>query len=445
MDPAPGLGRVTPIPPALRGKGAAGIGLLLALALAGCGNNPYPPGESARPVLYRALSDDPKTLDPSVSYGVDEAPIIDVLYASYFQYHYLKRDPYVLELALGAEQPRREPYWYAASENGRAVRKRGESWTFRIKHGLRFQDDPCFPGGKGREIVAADFLYSFRRMADPRVSCPVLSFFEDKILGFSQYTERNRERVKAGEGADYRAPVAGLRLDPGDPYTFRIVLNQPYPQLRYLMAMHFTTPLAREAVERYGAELARHPVGNGPYLLAEYKPKQRIVLKANPNRRAEFYPSEGAPGDREAGLLRDAGARLPLADTVVYNILREAVTGWNLFLQGYQDSWGVNQTNYQQVISQSGQPVVPGDDAQGRAAPSGGRRQRLVFRLQPARPGLRRLHRAKAQAPPGRFARRRLPGLHRPVPAGQRAQGGVPDPARHLRARAGLPQPVPPL
>jgi oligopeptide transport system substrate-binding protein len=328
-----------------------------ALALAGCSNNPYPPGQTARPILYRALTDDPKTMDPSVTYTVDEASVIDNIYPSFFQYHYLKRNPFVLDLSLGAEQPRREPYLYTETEKGHPVQKRGESWTFRIKRGLRFQDDPCFTstGGKGREITAADFIYSFRRIADPSVPCPVLSFFEDKILGYHEYIEHNRDRLKNQQGSDYTAPVAGLQLDPKDLYTFRILLNQPYPQLRYLMAMHFTTPLAHEAVERYGKELARHPVGCGPYVLAEYVTKQRIVLAVNPNRRQEFYPFEGAPGDRQAGLLRDAGKRLPLNEGIVFNIIREGVTGWNLFLQGYQDSWGVSQQNYQQVMSRQGE------------------------------------------------------------------------------------------
>lgn len=325
------------------------LGLLL---LAGCSNNPYSPGETARPVIYRSLGDDPRTLDPTTSYVVSEGQIIDVVYLSYFQYHYLKRDPYVLELALGAEQPKREPYVYTVVEKGRPVRKRGESWTFRIKRGLRFQDDPCFPGGKGREIKAADFLFSFRRMADPSTNCPVRSFVEDKILGFADYVKQCSERKG---GPDWDAPVEGLQLDRQDPYTFRILLNQPYPQLRYLMTMHFTTPLPREAVERYGKELARHSVGNGLYTLAEYVPKQRIVLRLNPNRPLQLYPSEGAPGDRQAGLLRDAGKRLPLAETVVYSYIREGITGWNLFLQGYQDAWGVTQTNFQQVMSRPGQ------------------------------------------------------------------------------------------
>jgi peptide/nickel transport system substrate-binding protein len=322
-----------------------------ALSLAGCSNNPYPRGETARPILYRSMDDDPKSLDPSVSYNAGDARVIDVIYPSYFRYHYLKRAPYALELSLGAEEPRREPYEYHETENGKPVRKRGESWTFRIKRGLRFQDDPCFPGGKGREITAADMLYSFRRMADPSVPCPVRSFFEDKLLGFQAYVEQNRKRKKA----DYEAPVAGLQLDPKDPYTFRILLNQPYPQLRYLMAMHFTTPLAHEAVSKYGKDLARHPVGCGPYVLAEFIPRQRIVLEVNPNRPPEFYPTDGEPEDRQAGFLDDAGKPLPLAEKVVITTIRESITGWNLFLQGYQDGWSVTQENFRQVISQQGQ------------------------------------------------------------------------------------------
>lgn len=331
---------------------------LLAMAmgmLSGCGNNPYPAGETQGSILYRTMGDDPRYLDPSRSYTLDEGAVVDVIYPAYFRYHFLKRNPFVLELNLGAVEPKREPYRFTIQEKGRAVQKTGESWTFRIKPGLRFQDDPCFPGGKGRAITAADIIYSFRRMADPSVKCPVLAFFQDKIIGFDDYVKNNSKRIMAKQKADYSAPVAGLQLDPKDPLTFRILLNQPYPQLRYLMTMHFTTPQAHEAIEKYGKEIARHPVGCGPYLLAEYKSKQRLVLKANPNRPNETYPTAGMPGDRKAGLLRDAGKRLPLVETVVYNIVKEDVTGWNLFLQGYMDAWGVTQNNYQQVMSRPGQ------------------------------------------------------------------------------------------
>jgi peptide/nickel transport system substrate-binding protein len=63
----------------------------------------------------------------------------------------------------------------------------------------------------------------------------------------------------------------------------------------------------------------------------------------------------GEPGDREAGRLQNAGKPLPLVETVVFNIIREGTTGWNLLLQGYLDGWGVTQENYRQVMSRQGQ------------------------------------------------------------------------------------------
>jgi ABC-type transport system substrate-binding protein len=188
-------------------------------------------------------------------------------------------------------------------------------------------------------------------MADPETHCPVAPFFSDKVIGWNEYSA-GFETEKA---ANYDKEMAGVQLDPNDPYTFHILLNQPYPQLKYLMAMHFTTPQAREAVEFYGKdEYARHPVGCGPYKMEEFKPKQRIVLVKNPNRHKDFYPTEGAPGDQEKGLLADAGKELPLADKVIYNILKEDVTSWNLFQQGYLDAASVGRINYQQVVTTSG-------------------------------------------------------------------------------------------
>jgi ABC-type transport system substrate-binding protein len=330
--------------------------LILAALLAGCNNNPYPAGQTEQPILFAAIGDDPKTMDPSIAYDVSAGLIIDPIYPSYFQYHYLKRDPFVLQLNLGAAEPERMPYPCTVSVNGKQVKKTGEAWTFHIKHGLRFQDDPCFPGGKGREITASDFIYTFKRMADPAVACPIITYFSDKVLGMAAYQDYNSDRLAKKMPTDYNHPIEGLQLIPGDPYTFRILLSAPYPQLRYLMAMHFTSPLPHEAVDKYGKEFARHPVGCGPYRLAEYIPKGRIVLKANNNYRTDdLYPSEGAPGDREAGLLADAGKPLPFMNEIVFTNIREGITSWNLFQQGYLDVAGVTQDNFQQAMSHPGE------------------------------------------------------------------------------------------
>ncbi len=97
----------------------------------------------------------------------------------------------------------------------------------------------------------------------------------------SAYEEHNRDLEHHHRQADYTFPMEGLLLDPADPYAFRIILNQPYPQLRFIMAMAFTSPLAHEAVERYGRELARHPVGCGAFMMTSYKPN---LAKPEPKR-----------------------------------------------------------------------------------------------------------------------------------------------------------------
>ncbi len=320
--------------------------------LGGCGNSPYQPGVTRESVYFMSQADDPRKLDPASSYRADEGAILDVICSSYYDYHPLYTEPFKLQTNLGAQPAEREPYAYVDAKTGKTVN--GERWIFRIRKDLQFADDPCFPGGKGRKIDARDFVYAFQRMADPAAGSPVQGFFADKIIGFQDLIERNNALLKAGKEADTTDLPPGLQLDPTDAYTFRIALNQPYPQIRYLMAMHFTAPMAREATEKYGKDIVRHPVGCGPFILDEWVPKRRIVLKKNPNRPLESFPTQGQPGDREKGFLKNAGEQLPLVDKVIISNITESTTGWNLFLQGYLDGWGVTQTNYQQVISQQG-------------------------------------------------------------------------------------------
>ncbi len=322
----------------------------------GCSNNPYPPGESRTNTLYRVLTDDPKTLDPAISYTVDEAFVCDLVYPSFYKYHYLKRNPFVLELNIGAKEPVREPVTLTVKDaKGMAKTVTGERYTFTLRPDLRFADDPCFPGGKGRQATAADIVYSFKRMIDPKTQCPVAPFFSDKVVGWGDSEKAfAAAKTDAQREAQYDKPLEGVQIDPSDPLTFTVTLTQPYPQMRYLMAMHFTTPQAREAVKKYGAEMARHPVGTGAYYMSEFQPKQRIVMLQSQNRFQANYPTTGEADDKKNGLLDDAGKKLPLAPKIVFNIIKEATPSWNLFQQGYLDAAGVGTTNYQQVVTPSG-------------------------------------------------------------------------------------------
>lgn len=332
------------------------IALLLAsiMLLTGCNNNPYPAESSTDPTYYTVLGEDPKSMDPSIAYDIPASQVIDSIYPSFYKYNYLKHEPFTLELSLGAEEPKQEKFPVSFADHGKTVNQIGERWTFKIKPDLKYQDDPCFPGGKGRPITVQDFIYTFKRMADPAIDCPIFGFFGENVIGMADFNAKNAELLKAKKPADYSFPIIGLETDSTDPFTFRVLLKHPYPQLKYLMAMHFTSPIPHEAVETYGKEFARHPVGCGAYMMEEFKPKSRIVLVANPNRMKETYPSEGDAGDRGKGLLDDAGKSLPLCNRVQFNIVREGITSWNSFMQGYQDGATVTQTNFEQALGASG-------------------------------------------------------------------------------------------
>jgi len=92
------------------------------------------------------------------------------------------------------------------------------------------------------------------------------------------------------------------------------------------------------------------PIGTGPYMLTENNPNMRMVLERNPEFHGEVYPAEGAPGDRQAGLLADAGRPLPFIDKAVYSLEKESIPYWNKFLQGYYDTSGISSDSFDQAV-----------------------------------------------------------------------------------------------
>src|SRR4029077_2987206 len=64
----------------------------------------------------------------------------------------------------------------------------GRTWTIRVKPGIYFADDPAFKGKK-RELAAADYVYSWKRLIDPRVRSPFAWYVQDKIVGADTVVE----------------------------------------------------------------------------------------------------------------------------------------------------------------------------------------------------------------------------------------------------------------
>ena len=110
------------------------------------------------------------------------------------------------------------------------------TFTFRIRPGIYFQDDPAFKGER-RELVAADYVYSWKRIYDPRWKSPMLFVLENsKVVGL---TELRAAALKGRRPFDYTTEVEGLRTL--DRYTFRLRLAEPNPRMSSGSPRSFTT------------------------------------------------------------------------------------------------------------------------------------------------------------------------------------------------------------
>ncbi len=210
------------------------------------------------------------------------------------------------------------------------------TFTFQLKPGIFFADDPAFKGAR-RELVAQDYVYSLKRHYDPRWNSPNLYRLEAvKILGLS---ELRQQVLKDKQPFPYDREVEGLRAL--DRYTFQVKLAEPAPRFHQEVltdAANFGA-LAREVVEFYGDKIMEHPVGTGPFVLAEWRRSSRIVLARNPNYREVLYDEE-APADdprSQAIAAQLKGRRLPMLDRVEIAIIEEAQPRWLSFLNGQTD------------------------------------------------------------------------------------------------------------
>jgi ABC-type transport system substrate-binding protein len=207
----------------------------------------------------------------------------------------------------------------------------GKTYLFHIKKGIYFTPDPAFHG-KLRELTANDYAYSIKRILDPENRSPQASSFEGKIVGLDALVAAAR---KSGH-FDYDAPLAGLETP--DRYTLRIRLTAPDPTFGYLLANSTAGAVAREVIDYYGRDSGRHPVGTGPYMLAEYVPRSRIVLVANPDYRGYIWNFQSTGDAWDEQIVRDMkGKKMPQVGRVEISIIEEEQSRWLAFDSGQLD------------------------------------------------------------------------------------------------------------
>lgn len=213
------------------------------------------------------------------------------------------------------------------------------TYTIRMRRGIYFADDPAF-GGKKREVTAHDFVYSYKRIADPKNKSPLWSGLDDeKLVGLAEL--RKKSQAQANDGGskfDYDTEIEGMRAL--DRYTIQFKLESPRPRFLYTLAdPGIFGVVAREVVEKYGEDIMAHPVGTGPFMLKEWKRSSTVTLVRNPNYRDEFYNAEPAADDAQGqAILRQMkGRKLPMVDKVVVSIIDDPQPRWLAFLNKEHD------------------------------------------------------------------------------------------------------------
>lgn len=140
-------------------------------------------------------------------------------------------------------------------------------FTLRLRPEIRFSN--------GREVVAQDYVYAFKRILEPATGA-----------GMSQYLMgiRGAKAFVAAAATGQRGTtndLAGLRAPAPD--TLIIELEHSDPTFPYVLSTFTGTAAPREEVERLGAAFRMNPVGTGPYVVDEWRDGTRLKLKRNPH------------------------------------------------------------------------------------------------------------------------------------------------------------------
>ena len=266
--------------------------------------------------------------------GFDPAKIID-LYSRIITSHLFEAMFFYDHLARPA---RIKPLTAVALPEVSADFKR---FTIRIRPGIFFADDQAFKGsvpGKGRELVAQDYVYALKRFADPATKSPAWGEIDElTLLGLA---EQRKAVLASRKPFDYDRELPGLKTL--DRYTLQLVTAEPRPRLVETLADNgLYGAVAREVAEFYGDKLAQHPVGTGAFRLASWRRSSEMVLERSPGYRQRFYEDEAEPAaddaEGQALLARFKGRRLPMVDRVVVAIIEEQQPRWLSFLNRQQD------------------------------------------------------------------------------------------------------------
>ena len=187
----------------------------------------------------------PETLDPALNSAIDASNTIITIF-----------EPLLLINENNEVIGGQAESWEASED--------GLTWTFTMRDGLKWSD--------GTDLTAKDFEYSFKRMANPDTAAPYAETCLGMIDGFdaAQAGDPDALNVKASD----------------DGKTLTIVLSYPCSYFDKMAAFAAMSPVQQATVEANGDSWCTSAdtfVSNGPYMITDWTPSERIVLSKNPN------------------------------------------------------------------------------------------------------------------------------------------------------------------
>jgi len=297
------------------------MGALGALALPRAAvGQPAPADARPRKVLRYAFEIAETSLDPVRLNDLYSRTITPHIFEGLYHYDHLAR-PVKIKPLTATAMP-------LVSEDFRV-------WTVKVQPGIYFASDAAFKGQR-RELVAQDYVYTFKRFADPANKSPAWTELES--IGLVGLNESHRAALKGQTPYDYDRHIEGVCAL--DRYTVQFKLVEPRPRfIQTLATADLFGAVAREVVEFYGEQVEAHPVGSGPFKLAQWRRSSFIALDRNPEYRERTYDAEPAADDAEgqALLARFKGRRLPMVDRVEISIIEEEQPRWLSFVNGEAD------------------------------------------------------------------------------------------------------------
>ncbi|MCX6295680.1 MAG: ABC transporter substrate-binding protein [Bacteroidetes bacterium] len=190
----------------------------------------------------------------------------------------------------------------------------GLTYTFNLNSNVVFHDNACFENGLGRKVTAKDFVYSFTRLFDPKVS--------------SATTLLTNIDTKNSSG--FEAP---------NDTTFVIHLKKLFTPFLGILTMKYFSVIPQEAVTLYGDDFRKNPVGTGPFKFKMWNEGSKLVFVKN----EKYFEFEN-------------GNRLPYLDAVSISFIKDKETSFLEFLQGNADMVsGIDAINTDELFTVEGE------------------------------------------------------------------------------------------